>query len=1045
MSFAARLMGIRAAETPTRPAPPPQASTQNVGFQAVGSPMTARWNATSAVAQGYYGYLYAYRCARTIATTIAGLPFRAGLNPNLTTEYNPRAPLAALLGPPPSRPAPGISPRQLWAWSLVAYLITGRFGWETVAPAGSSAPAALWPLVAGNLMPIPTDGGREFFSGFEYQANARRRTLTNDQVFYCWRPSQDDWREPESVLQAAALPLSLGVALDRYMSAFMRNNMTGAKMVVTPGFEDTSMRRAFQDQFLAEMTGYDNAGRTAFAEWENDTESGKIPSVQVIDMGTKPVDAQVTEVQKWVRDSVCDAFGVPISIIGQASERTYANADQEHRNYWTGTILPFIEEITDHINIGLAPRLGGEVGWFDLSKVAALKPANKFQAADPVALEQAGIVDAAEIREDMGLATEMPAPGDPEPPEPLPAVDDTPGASTGGRTGGTGARVADGEKVDAAKVLGYLSDNYPQRVLGWVRDASWVHRRVPLEQIKMGRRPGGRDLDKVDAIATAIKSGKAMDPVVLVDTGEDKLEIADGYHRTLATDRADRASIDAYVGSGVGRHGPWEQEMHDAKLNKSDAEKKKLAGARAGVCTGDGPCDTSTTGHGGDNWVTRVGGFPAYYRALIHALKREGRTEAQAVQITIRRMEKWAVGVGVTPATQARAAAALAEFKAKQAASHGGRDGLGGTIVTEASSAAALLPKAGKPMLTQPVQAHLPVAGPVRGYCGKCGLKISAKIHTTKHKRRTSGVRHRGPDGHAHVKTGHDSYARRQTAKQIDAKAASQEPAIEAAVRDVFAAQRKATLDRLNGNRGKGIRSAFDGIRAAGDEQQPPTTTPPSEQIPVMDAGQIFDLTHWLAKTSDALRPAYAALGGLAGEHMSRFGTNDTVREAIAAALQTRSSALAQTVNATTLQQIQDAITNGLAAGDNMGQLTAAIETVFDDAEKTRAPLIARTEAIGALNTAADAHATALGPDVVAGKEWIATQDDRTRVAHREADRQVRAVGVPFTVGGFPMQHPGDPSAPPDEVCNCRCTTGYLTPAEYARRSGVQLPMPQAA
>lgn len=117
------------------------------------------------------------------------------------------------------------------------------------------------------------------------------------------------------------------------------------------------------------------------------------------------------------------------------------------------------------------------------------------------------------------------------------------------------------------EVYTYLRDNYPSSVLTWVKGEDWQFRRVPLSKIKMARRPGGRNTDKVKAIAQAIRDGEKMDPVVLVQTS-DGYKIADGYHRTLAFQHTGKRSIYAYVAIGEHDKGPWDEEMHAKKLNK---------------------------------------------------------------------------------------------------------------------------------------------------------------------------------------------------------------------------------------------------------------------------------------------------------------------------------------------------------------------------------------------------------------------------------------------------------------------------------------------
>ncbi len=57
-----------------------------------------------------------------------------------------------------------------------------------------------------------------------------------------------------------------------------------------------------------------------------------------------------------------------------------------------------------------------------------------------------------------------------------------------------------------------------------------------------------------------------------------------------------------------------------------------------------------------------------------------------------------------------------------------------------------------------------------------------------------------------------------------------------------------------------------------------------------------------------------------------------------------------------------------------------------------------------------------------AEKVWVSTIDKRTRPTHRMADKQRVGIFEPFIVGGFPLRFPGDPSGPPQETINCRCS-----------------------
>jgi uncharacterized protein with gpF-like domain len=78
------------------------------------------------------------------------------------------------------------------------------------------------------------------------------------------------------------------------------------------------------------------------------------------------------------------------------------------------------------------------------------------------------------------------------------------------------------------------------------------------------------------------------------------------------------------------------------------------------------------------------------------------------------------------------------------------------------------------------------------------------------------------------------------------------------------------------------------------------------------------------------------------------------------------------------------------------------------------------------MNQAASVYAQNLPEGIVGSKTWLAHHDQRTRPHHRLADGQTVPISSKFSVGGYAMEHPGDPTAPPQEVINCRCGTAYL-------------------
>lgn len=62
---------------------------------------------------------------------------------------------------------------------------------------------------------------------------------------------------------------------------------------------------------------------------------------------------------------------------------------------------------------------------------------------------------------------------------------------------------------------------------------------------------------------------------------------------------------------------------------------------------------------------------------------------------------------------------------------------------------------------------------------------------------------------------------------------------------------------------------------------------------------------------------------------------------------------------------------------------------------------------------------------VIVKKQWLATNDDKTRDAHAELDGQTAEIDEPFTNMLGEIMYPGDPSAEPGNTYNCRCTLTY--------------------
>lgn len=134
--------------------------------------------------------------------------------------------------------------------------------------------------------------------------------------------------------------------------------------------------------------------------------------------------------------------------------------------------------------------------------------------------------------------------------------------------------------------------------------------------------------------------------------------------------------------------------------------------------------------------------------------------------------------------------------------------------------------------------------------------------------------------------------------------------------------------------------------------------------------------------------------------------------------------------------QVKALTQQAIDAGDTNEELAERIEELFS-AEGVaswdgRGMVVARTEAIAAHNAGTYAGFLSMAEfdPQPWEKAWLSTSDGRTRPTHRRADTQRVPLNQMFRVGRARLLYPGDPTGPPGEVIQCRCTLLMLEPGE---------------
>lgn len=126
-----------------------------------------------------------------------------------------------------------------------------------------------------------------------------------------------------------------------------------------------------------------------------------------------------------------------------------------------------------------------------------------------------------------------------------------------------------------------------------------------------------------------------------------------------------------------------------------------------------------------------------------------------------------------------------------------------------------------------------------------------------------------------------------------------------------------------------------------------------------------------------------------------------------------------KTVNATTKQLLSEKLSAVMQDAPTIEKLTDVVSEVMEGRINSSAETIARTEVVGAYNAGSSIVRKEAGVDT---KQWVATNDDRTRDAHLDADGQTVSESAKFLVDGEELEYPGDPHGSVSNIVNCRCS-----------------------
>jgi HK97 family phage portal protein len=212
-------------------------------------------------------------------------------------------------------------------------LMSSRGAFVEIVRGRGGTPQALHLLPPQSTSPIPDT--QKFVKGFEVKISAQeKRVIKPENVIWIRRPHPLDPYLSMTPMEAAGVAIELENLAKIYNRNFLINDgRPGGLLVLRSEIADED-----KEELRSRFRG--NIGRAGSV--------GVISSddgADFVDTAASPRDAAYIQMRTVTKEEILAAFGVPESIIGNSSNRTFSNAMEEGKVFWMETMSPHLDLI----------------------------------------------------------------------------------------------------------------------------------------------------------------------------------------------------------------------------------------------------------------------------------------------------------------------------------------------------------------------------------------------------------------------------------------------------------------------------------------------------------------------------------------------------------------------------------------------------------------------------------------------------------------------------------------------------------------------------
>lgn len=249
-------------------------------------------------------------------------------------------------------------------------------------------------LPPGATRPIPSE--RSFVEGYEVRLGGNVTKIPPDRVTWVRLPHPLNPYRSMTPIEAMGITIDTDWLAKLYNANFLRNDGRPGGMVAVKGKLIPKDAEEIKTRFSG---GAQRAGTWTVVEADG---------LEAHDMATNPRDMQYVELHKLSKEELLIGLGTPESVLGNASGRTFDNADAEIAVYWEQTMPKYTTTVGNALD-----ELDGDPTTFvvhDTSGVSALQRIEQRRRTQLLEELREGVITYDEYR----VATGREATGIPE-------------------------------------------------------------------------------------------------------------------------------------------------------------------------------------------------------------------------------------------------------------------------------------------------------------------------------------------------------------------------------------------------------------------------------------------------------------------------------------------------------------------------------------------------------------------------------------------------------------------------------------------------------